>query len=214
MLLLFLVGYNVDAQERPGASEGTGPAEWSVELDYAAHTGDMLEVKRQLGGPADVDQQLRSTGNATPLIRAANAGHADLVRLLLLAGAGADYRTINGETALMRAAANGHVGAVGALVEASKPDLELVGYGQGFTALRMAAARGHGDVVRRLLEAGADADNIDTLGRSPLIFASGNGNVDAVKALLEWGAAVNLADANGRTAFETATKNQNPDHQV
>ena len=54
----------------------------------------------------------------------------------------------------------------------------------------MACSAGHLDVVKVLIEAGSWLDDIDKLGRSPLIWATAGGYVDVVKFLLEAGACV------------------------
>ena len=61
------------------------------------------------------------------------------------------------------------------------------------TKLLVAAEEGKAEVVKRLLDAGADVNQADTSGRTPLMFASLNGHMAVAEMLLERGADVNQA---------------------
>ncbi len=73
----------------------------------AVETGNVAEVKAALAGTPDVNQL--GPGRATPLIIAAGLGSLELVKLLLDAGAEPRWRDDSDETALLKAAANGHL---------------------------------------------------------------------------------------------------------
>ena len=97
-------------------------------------------------------------GRATPLIRAAEAGHLDIVDVLLGAGAGVDgqCQCETGESALWAAVANGRVGVAARLLEAgADPNCSS---DSGTTALHIAVYRGRQDLVDLLQGAGADPD--------------------------------------------------------
>lgn len=72
----------------------------------AVETGSVDEVKAALAAKPDVNQL--GAGRTTPLIIAAGRGDLELVKLLLDAGAEARWRDDTDETALLKAAANGH----------------------------------------------------------------------------------------------------------
>lgn len=90
-------------------------------------------------------------GGWNALHYAAYNGHAELIPLLLAAGAPIDQPAPNGETPLMLAARNGHLAAVRTLVGAgARVDLN----GNGQTALDLAQERRHSDIVEFLRRAG------------------------------------------------------------
>jgi ankyrin repeat domain-containing protein 17 len=73
-----------------------------------------MEVSRYLlEHGADIE-----LGASTPLMEAAQEGHADLVKFLLEKGASIDATTSTSDTALTFACANGHTDVVEILLEA------------------------------------------------------------------------------------------------
>ena len=60
--------------------------------------------------------------------------------------------------------------------------------------LHKAAARGDTASIRELLEAGADVDERDGDGRTPVMTATRGNNVDAVRVLIEAGADIDIRD--------------------
>ena len=149
---------------------------WEEYLDFAASGGTMNEVRFALmAGGADINQQLQQASNATPLIRAADQGHTELVAMFLKAGAKMELRTMDGETALMRAAANNHAEAVRELMQAGAR-ADTVG-DLDFTPLRMAASRGHDEAMQIMVESSplAMLNGRDTKGRTALMYAAGSG---------------------------------------
>ncbi|XP_076231273.1 uncharacterized protein LOC143177275 isoform X3 [Calliopsis andreniformis] len=138
----------------------------------------------------------------TPLNLAARHGYADVVRVLLAAGACADHADCDGWTALRAAAWGGHTQVVemllkhGALVDCADWDQR--------TALRAAAWGGHEDIVKALLQHGADVNRTDDEGRTALIAAAYMGHSEIVEHLLDFGAEINHADSDGRTALSVA----------
>lgn len=72
--------------------------------------------------------------------------------------------------------------------------------GRKHTALSEAACQGHLHVVTFLLENGADPNNVNDVGRSPLWRASFNGHAEVVGTLLEAGG---NPDSKDRTSMES-----------
>ncbi|XP_076754712.1 uncharacterized protein LOC143425637 isoform X3 [Xylocopa sonorina] len=138
----------------------------------------------------------------TPLNLAARHGYADVVKVLLAAGACADHADCDGWTALRAAAWGGHTQVVtillerGAAVDHRDKD--------GMTPLLVAAFEGHRDVCELLLEYEADVDHCDATGRTPLWAAASMGHGSVVALLLFWGCYVDSIDNEGRTVLSVA----------
>uniref|UniRef100_A0A915IQD2 Uncharacterized protein n=1 Tax=Romanomermis culicivorax TaxID=13658 RepID=A0A915IQD2_ROMCU len=102
-----------------------------------------------------------SKGDCTPLMEAASAGHADIVKLLIAHGAEMNAQSTNmpgsqssgGNTALMYACAGGHVGVVRVLLKAGAN--VLLCNSNGHTPLMEAASAGHIEITQLLIENGA-----------------------------------------------------------
>lgn len=76
-------------------------------LFEAVESGDVAQVKEALASAPDVN--MLGPDKRTPLIEAAGRGAVEIVQLLLAAGAEPMCRDATDETALLRAAANGHL---------------------------------------------------------------------------------------------------------
>jgi uncharacterized protein len=138
---------------------------------YAAHarTGDLTRVLLDAG--ADPDDE---TKNGSPLICAASHGDADVVRVLLEAGANVELTDSPPDTALRLAAAYGWPEIVDMLITAgAKPqsiieaagsgdvsawDLSALSEHQRACGLRAAAVNERLDVIDQLLAAGTPID--------------------------------------------------------
>jgi ankyrin repeat protein len=143
------------------------------------------------------------SNDCTALMASSRAGHFEVTKLLLKAGAKIDQVGRHGETALMLAAAAGHEAIVrlllasGAAVNALARD--------GGTPLMHAANNGHAACVRALLENGALVDVACNSGDSALILAAARGQTAAVLLLLESNASVQLTrPTDGNTALSLA----------
>jgi ankyrin repeat protein len=138
----------------------------------------------------------------TALMKAASAGHVDLVRVVIEAGADVNRRSGTGATALVEAAYAGQAEvarlliAEGADVNASLDD--------GSTVLMAAAPGDHADIVRMLLAAGADVHGGPADGSTALMEAAYGGSAEVVRTLLAAGADVNAALDSGLTALMAA----------
>jgi ankyrin repeat protein len=103
----------------------------------------------------------------TPLIAAAELGHTDIVRLLLLHGAEPNVVDAkNGFSPLMLASRQGHSAIVRHLLLAGA-DANHAGHA-GLTALILAAQRDNTDILNLLLAAGAKPTEADTKGRTAI----------------------------------------------
>jgi ankyrin repeat protein len=119
----------------------------------------------------------------TPLMRAARAGDADVMRLLLAKGADINLTTKDGNTALMFAAGVGYRdkntrGSESDALEALKISLEAgmdlrQSNNRGETALHGAASRGADTIVQFLVDHGADLNAKTKQGHTSLDIALG-----------------------------------------
>ncbi|MEV6395490.1 ankyrin repeat domain-containing protein [Streptomyces sp. NPDC051907] len=152
----------------------------------AAADGDEERVAGLLdmGVPVDaVNSQHR-----TALDVALWAGHTDVVRLLV--GAGADPRQSIGEysedTPLRFAAGQGMTGVVRLLLDAGvDPDHRLAA--TRATPLMIAAVEGRTEIVRLLLDHGAGIE-LKGRGKTVLEWAAGGGRMEVVRLLQDHGA--------------------------
>jgi ankyrin repeat protein len=210
---------------KAGADPESPNPEGQTALMTVARTGNVEAAQLLLAHGAKIEAR-EKWGGQTALIWAAAQGQAQMVRFLLSKGADTSARgTVRewqrkitaegrpkdmnrgGLTALLYAAREGSVGCVRELAK-GKADLNLADP-DGTTPLVLALMNGHWDTAKLLIEAGADVDQWDFYGQSPLYVAvdiktvESGGRVelptydkgsahDIVQLLLEKGANPNL----------------------
>ena len=242
---MLTAGANVNARDERGITP----------LMYAAWVGSVDTMRRLLDGGADPNLVNNSGSTALMLSatdiakvrllkeRAANVNlasmrgrtalflaamsdrSADIVRLLI--SAGADIHVVDGMkmTALHAAALGNDTETVRLLVDAGL-DVNARDF-QGFTPLIFATSNGNLAVARLLLARGAEVNAVSgdgsfqkvkagTLAQghfTPLIMAAPFGSTQLVKTLLDAGGAVNMQDIRGMTPLmlAVATDRQNPE---
>ena len=126
-------------------------------VTIVAVTNDVPMLKLALAGGTN-PKAITSPYNGTALIAAAHLGHAEVVRVLIAAGAPLDHVNNLGWTALMESVVLGnggkaHTDTLEALVKAGA-NLNIADR-QGVTPLGHAKSRGYGEMVRILESAGA-----------------------------------------------------------
>ena len=140
---------------------------------------------------------------ATPLMLAAQNGHADVVEILLELGASANILDEEERTALHHAAKNGEGAVVNALLDAGAPVAAVDAYGQ--TPLHAAAEAAYEDAARLLLAAGAVPDTPDHIFDStPLHLAVRRNRTGMAQLLIESGADIDARNEGGRSALHVA----------
>lgn len=140
----------------------------AVDIHDAVRSNDTALVRQIL---ADDPEAVHSViGNrVTPLHIAAAADEAEIVGILLDAGANVDARTRGDFTPLHWAASRGAVAAVRLLLDAGAQINTPTS--AGVTALHWAAGKNAIDVVKLLLAEGADAGAVTLDGMTPLHWA-------------------------------------------
>jgi len=151
-------------------------------LDHGANPNATLT--RSLPGRSGMDTgDLTLTEGATPFMRAARSGDAEMMRLLLSKGADPKRTTSNGNDALLFAAGVGYrdkntkgteAEALEALKVALDAGLDLKrANSKGETALHGAAGRGADTIVQFLLDHGAPLNVLNRQKLTPMDYALG-----------------------------------------
>ena len=115
---------------------------------------------------------------------AAQNGHVDCLRELVVSGAEVNIQSNDGRTALMCAAENGHVDCLHELV-VSGAEVNIQD-NEGWTALLFAAQNGHVECLRELVVSGAEV-NIQIAYRISAL----KGHVECLKTLNDAGSEIN-----------------------
>jgi uncharacterized protein len=153
-------------------------------LEHGADPNAALKQPTPGRGSLDVPDRYLGEG-ATPFLRAAKTGDAEVMRLLLAKGANAKAETKDHTTAMILAA--GLSWTMGITNVDEKNALEAIKIcveqgvdvnavnDKGETALHGAATSGRNEVISYLVEKGAKLDVKDKRGRTPLDIAMGVG---------------------------------------
>jgi len=209
--------------------DGSTALHWAVQADDVAMTRLLLE--------AGADTGVRNRVGAPPILPAAVNGNAEILGMLLEAGADPNMTvSVTGDTPLMLAARTGNIDAVEVLLDHGADVNGRETWGQT-TPLMWAVAENHADVAKLLIDRGADIEARSVYippdtGRGfegglprprreeevgPVVFASGeftpllvaarDGHFESVKVLVEAGADVNAIAADGKNALGLAIFN-------
>lgn len=214
---------------RAGANAKTASRYGVTPLSEAATYGSGALVEALLKAGADPNTLTTERGE-TVLMTASRAGNVEAVKVLLDHGADANAKeSFRGQTALMWAAAENHPDVVRMLLakgadpkvrssdrDTTPPKLMAgtpaapISKG-GLTAMVFAARQGSIEAAKALVEAGADINEGDADGHTPLLIAILNNHDDLAEMLIDKGADVNAADKDGRTPLFTAVDQHDVD---
>jgi len=152
-----------------------------------------------------LDQQLAAALEPQTKERGLGANNFDVIMQLLEWGANPSCRTLEGHTALHRAARHNRTDLVD----------EIVKYGCVLdatdvyedTPAHLACRAGHLEMVKKLLEAGAQLEMQNNSGDTPLHVAAWEDKSACVTALVTQGASVYVKNSAGRTPLNLAYEN-------
>ena len=207
-----------------GAEASAATSTRATPLIFAAQTGTAEIVKALLDADADVEATENANGQ-TALMFAAAADRADVIGLLVGAGAKPDVASKVVNVATMTSAMDfgGEPQAQGG-AQAARPAApaaarvvdvagstrpfrynELIGAQGGLSALHYAARQGGFAAARALVEHGANVNRKSPGdGTTPLLMATLNGHFDMAKYFLEHGADPNIVSQAGAGALYAA----------
>jgi len=173
------------AQARPAPTETTAEqkTEPAKSLHEAVAEGDVEQVKLLISRGADVNARDKGTG-WTPIFKATNAGHAEVVRVLLDKGASADTGDARGYGPICYAIWNEDMEMVQALVAAGADINRRFSAESSYNAFFEAIWMDNPSLVKWLMNAGADVNYRDGQGWLPLHWAMHYANADVAKLFI------------------------------
>ena len=152
-------------------------------LNLAA-SGGHTETMRYLVGLPQVDVNHKDNNGCTALIRAADENHADMVEVLIDAGADVEIKDDTGRPPLHWASHSGALDVVKLLVKAGA-GVRVI-HDDGATCLNLAASGGHTETMRYLVGLPqVDVNHRNLLGHTALDCARQIQHADVVQVLLE-----------------------------
>lgn len=175
-------------------------------LRHASQEGRLLEVTALIDQGANV--HTCDVLGRSPLHLAAEKGHADVVRMLLICDADAGMQSGTHMTPAHFAAGSGHLAVLSLLLQHGV-DLEARNRA-GMTPLHLAAWHNHTSALLALLGRGAAIEARDRDRKTPLHLAA-NGSNGTLLALIERGADVSAKDAAHQTPLHKAAEWGHPD---
>lgn len=175
-------------------------------LMIASHYGHAAVVEQLLQNGTEVDVKDRQFYK-TALVRAAEAGHEDIIKILVAHGASVNSEASDGVKPLLFAAWAGHYNATKLLLEKGSDVESRDAYGR--TALSMAAEAGHDTVAALLVNNGAAVDSQDDAGKTPLLYAAARGRSRVVHYLLSHGADPKHTDCQHKGPLHHAINSYN-----
>ncbi|CAL1532320.1 unnamed protein product, partial [Lymnaea stagnalis] len=176
------------------------------QLYSACEQGDTDCVQALLEQGCEVDCPLDDEENTAIQVAAAN-GNEQVVRLLIMRGAGLDKSNIFGWTPLLQASRYGHTNIV-ALLHQHQADIHTKTR-YGTSAMMLAAKGGHLQTLKFLIESGVDMNGVgDGCEFTPLLVAAQHGHDAVLRVLLDRGCDVNFyTPSTGLTPLMTAALN-------
>ena len=173
-------------------------------LTLASYFG-RTETVRYLVSLPDVDVSHKDVDGNTALLLATAEKHADVVEVLIDAGADIEATDEDGCSPLLLASKRGARDVVKMLVKAGARTCAT--NNRGDTCLALAAVPGRTETVRTLLcMPGVDLYQSNNTGTTSLHCAGGKTRADVVKVLIDAGAGIEAKDRIGRSPVHSACR--------
>ncbi|KAH3745355.1 Ankyrin repeat protein [Pelomyxa schiedti] len=183
---------------------------------YTSSSSAASSKKSGSGYGAGVQTNVKAAG-ATPLFVASQGGHAEVVELLIKAGADVDAPGAGADaTSLFAASAAGHANVVAILIDRGHADTNKPRKSDGASPIFAACANGHVSVVELLVARGADPRRpLPKLRLTPLHIAVIMGHAHVVAALLRAGVAADgMEEGAGATECNDCSECEPQDYIV
>lgn len=169
-------------------------------LFLACENASLAVVERLVAAEADVNVSV--TSGKTVLMTCARTGSRQAVDALLAAGANVNARErTDNQTALMWAVAQGHPAITQLLLSRGADVAARTRVRRQVISRRLQSELKYGELGRSY---GTDAEETDTGGYTPLLFAARLGELDSARYLLSAGANVNETAPDGASALLVA----------
>lgn len=216
-------GNTVSTLIKEGADVNYQAPSGETALGLAVDGNFVLFTKELIAAGADVNKRNTASGR-TPLIDAAMTGNAEIVKMLLEAGADKNARVFLygqelDENALTAAVNNGNSEIADILRRAGAEEItpsaeaeqaaQSVYNSMGITPLHYALLAGETEKVKELIASGADVNAKAPNMGTPLLYACTVGNAEAARLLINAKADVNAAGDTGYTPLMMACQTGN-----
>lgn len=177
-VILETAGKRLDVNQKDRI--GYTPLLWALSNDH-------FEIAHLLLNHNDIDVNVRSKGNETPLLAATLYNRPMIVQRLLYHGARVDVLDKEGNSPLSRACLRNNFTVAQMLLSAgANPNTKS--YPCGHTPLAESCILNHYSLVELLIQAGAEVNAVNRHGSTPLLLAVKAGSLKVIGTLLKIGA--------------------------